>query len=97
MATFKICVFKHQLRADGKYPVSIRVYWQNKTSYRGTEYYVTEHQISQRKGLFELKDTLILAELTKRIETFEKEKTRLGLKIYSYTARELAKHYQNLI
>jgi integrase len=97
MATFKICVFKHQQRADGKYPVSIRVYWQGKSGYIGTEYYVTRHQISQRKGVFELKDTFILAELTKRIETFEKEKTQLGLKIYNFTAKELANHYQNLI
>jgi integrase len=97
MATFKICVFKHQQRVDAKFPVSIRVYWQGKTSYIGTEYYVTQHQISQRKGVFELKDALILAELTKRIETFEKEKIRIGHRIYSYTARGLAEYYQNLI
>jgi integrase len=98
MATFKICVFKHQQRrTDEKYPVSIRVYWKNKVSYIGTEYYITEHQISQRKGSFEIKDTLIIAELTKRIEIFEKEKIKLGSKIYNYSAKELSAYYENLI
>ena len=97
MATFKICVFKHQLRADGKYPVSIRVYWNKKTGYISTEYYATIQQISQRKGSFELKDTLIIAELTKRIEQFEKEKIKLGTDIYKYSAKDLIRHYEDII
>jgi hypothetical protein len=62
MATFKITVFQHQVRADGKYPVSIRVYWKRQYGYIGTEYYVTIYQINQnkKKGLFKLKDSLII-------------------------------------
>jgi integrase len=98
MATFKISVFKHQQRADGKYPVSIRVYWRRKYGYVGTEYYVTIHQISQnkRKGTFELKDSFIIAELTRRIELFEKEKLQLGLNIHRYSAPELARHFESI-
>jgi integrase len=98
MATFKICVFPHQRRADEKYPVSIRVYWKRKYGYVGTEYYVTIHQITQnrRKGTFELKDSFIIAELTRRIEMYEKEKLRFGLRIHVYSAQELARHFENL-
>ena len=49
MATFNICVFPHLRRADGKYPVSIRICWQRKSAYAGTEYYLTIHQISQNR------------------------------------------------
>jgi integrase len=99
MATFKISVFKHQEREDGKFPVSIRVYWRRRYGYVGTEYYVTIHQIAQnrRKGTFELKDSSIIAELMRRIELFEKEKLRLGLKIHSYSAPELARHFENIV
>ena len=99
MATFKISVFRHQQRMDGKYPVSIRVYWRRKYGYAGTEYYVTIHQIARntQKGIFELKDTFIIGELTKRIELFEKEKIRLGTNIYKYSARQLARHFQDMI
>ena len=100
MATFKICVFRHQLRKDGKYPVSIRVYWQRKSAYIDTEHYVIIQQINnnQKKGVFELKDTSIIRELTNRIALFEKAKTeKLGRNIYSYTASELAAYFSELI
>ncbi|MDR1455405.1 MAG: site-specific integrase [Tannerella sp.] len=98
MATFKISVFRHQERRDGKYPVSIRLYWQRKTAYIGTEYYVTVHRINQtrRKGIFEPKDSFVIAELMRRIELFEKEKLHLGVDIYQYSARELARHFENM-
>lgn len=100
MATFKICVFKHQRRdIDGKYRVSIRVTWKRKSAYIKTEYYVEGEQITQnkKKGIFELRDTAIIAELTSRIKSYEKTKTdRLGMKIYSYTASELARYFEDL-
>jgi len=87
MATFKICVFPHQVRSgDGKYPVSIRVYWDRQYGYIGTEYYVTIHQIKQnkKKGIFELDDPFIINELTKRIQILEEVKVKtLGLKIHN--------------
>ncbi|MDR1601776.1 MAG: site-specific integrase [Tannerella sp.] len=100
MATFKIAVFKHQVRRDGKYPVSIRVYWKRQYSYVGTEYYVTIHQISQnrKKGTFELKDTFVTSELLKRINLLEEAKTkRLGLDIHRYTAKELARYFEKYL
>jgi hypothetical protein len=100
MATFKITVFQHQARADGKYPVSIRVYWKRQYGYIGTEYYVTLYQINQnkKKGIFELKDSLIISELLKRIKLLEKVKAeQLGLKIHHYTAKELARYFEKYL
>ena len=100
MATFKICVFRHQRRGiDGKYPVSIRVYWQKKSAYINTEYYVEPEQIAQnkKKGIFELRDTAIIAELTRRIKNYEKAKIdKLGINIYNYSASELARYFEDL-
>lgn len=100
MATFKITVFEHQIRRDGKYPVSIRVYWKRKYGYIETEYYVTIHQINQnkKKGTFELKDNLIINELSNRIKMLEDVKIkRLGLKIHNYTAKELARYFEKYL
>lgn len=99
MATFKICVFEHQKREDDKYPVSIRVYWNKRSAYIGTEYYVYLDQIyrNKRKKVFELRDTAIIAELTDRIKMYEKAKVdKLGLSIYNYSASELARYFESL-
>lgn len=94
MATFKICVFRHQKRQDDKYPVSIRICWKRQYSYIKTEYYVTERQIN--KKTFEIKDNFILSELNKRIVKFEDLKVKkLGLKIETYKAKELADWFIN--
>lgn len=93
MATFKICVFKHQKRTDGKYPVSIRVYWKRQYSYIKSEYYVTDKQINKKS--FELKDTFILNDLNARILRYENLKVQqLGQNIELYSAKELAKFFE---
>lgn len=93
MATFKICIFEHQKRQDGKYPVSIRVGWKRKTAYIKTEFYVTDKQIN--KKTFEVKDNFILSELGKRIVKYEDLKARkLGFRIELYSAKELAEWFQ---
>lgn len=104
MATFKICVFKHQKRQDDKYPVSIRVCWKRKYGYIGTEYYVSEKQISNKKYIdekgrkretFDLKDTFIIRELNKRITMYEELKSKkLGFRIERYNAQELAEYFE---
>ena len=109
MATFKICVFKHQKRQDGKYPVSIRVYWKRKYGYISTEYYVTDKQISKRsskrldknsekiviKQTFELNDIFIINQLNRRIIGFENLKSqKLGGNMHLYTAQELADYFE---
>lgn len=103
MATFKICVFEHQKRSDGKFPVSIRVYWKGQSAYIGTEFYVSEKQISRKKYVnekgvkketFTLKDVFIINELNRRIAKYEDVKSKkLGYKIEIYTARELAQYF----
>lgn len=103
MATFKICVFEHQKRADDKYPVSIRVTWNRESAYIGTEYYVTSKQVVKKKQItangkkkesLVLKDIFIINELNKRIAKFEDLKSKkLGFRINMYSARELAKYF----
>ena len=90
MCTFKICVFKHQKRRDGKYPVSIRVTWKRKSVYIKTEFYAVAQQINNRRGIFELKDTFIINKLNKRIEDYERKKITLPRDIDEYNAKELA-------
>jgi transposase len=89
VATFKICVFKHQQRRDGKYLVSIRVCWKRSYSYIRTEYYVVEKQIN--KKTFTLKDQYIINDLNKRILQYEELKAKkLGQRINMYKVKELA-------
>lgn len=93
MATFKICIFKHQKRSDDKFPVSIRVCWKRQYAYIKTEFYVTDKQIN--KKTFSVKDDFIIRELNKRIVDYEELKSRkLGFKIQLYTAKELAEYFQ---
>ena len=93
MATFKICIFKHQKRVDDKYPVSIRVYWQNKYAYIKTDYYVSEKQID--KKTFKVKDVFLLNDLNSRILQYEDIKVRkLNSRINLYSAKELADYLQ---
>lgn len=109
MAAFKICVFKHQKRRDGKYPVSIRVYWKRQYGYIGTEYYVSEKQIKKTpvkqidkatgkivsKQNFELNDVYIIGQLNSRILKYEALKSqKLGDRIQLYTAKELACYFE---
>ena len=102
MATFKISIFEHQRRTDDKYPVSIRCYWKGSCAYIGTEFYVTDKQISRKKfpktenkkEILQLKDIFIINELNKRIAKYEDIKAKkLGHRIQLYTAKELANYF----
>ena len=91
MVTFKICVFKHQKREDGNYPVSIRVTWKRKQVYIKTEYYASPKQITKD---FELKDTFIIRELNDRIAKYEDLKIhKLKQSIEQYSAKERAEYF----
>lgn len=104
MATFKTCIFEHHRRTDGKYPVSIRVYWRGGTAYIRTEYYVTDKQIIRKtltleggkvRKTIEVKDPYVLKQLGARIAYYETLKSeKLGYKIYEYTAAELARYFE---
>lgn len=96
MATFKICVFRHQQRRDGKFPISIRVTWKRQSAYIRTEFYAVIAQINQRKGLFELKDTYIINKLNERILEYEKRKLELPQPIETYSAKQLAEELQRV-
>lgn len=92
MATFKICIYKHQRRADGKYPVSIRVCWKRGYGYMKTGYYVTDRQIN--KKTFDVKDPYIIKDLNERILKLEEIKSKkLGFRINNYDAKDLAAYF----
>lgn len=94
MATFKVCIFKHQKRQDNKYPVSIRICWKRQYSYLKTEYYVSDKQIN--KKTFEIKDPYLTNELNSRILNFENIKIqKLGPRIDLYSARDLVKYFED--
>lgn len=93
MATFKICIYQHQRRADGKFPVSIRVCWRRRYAYIKTEFYVTGDQINKRR--FEVKDPFVIRELNARIAKYETIKSsKLGFRIESMTAKDLANYLE---
>lgn len=96
MATFKICIYKHQRRTDGKYPVTIRVCWKRGYGYIKTEYYVTDNQIN--KKTFAVKDPYIIKELNERILKLEDIKSKqLGFRIHNYDAKELAAYFADAL
>ena len=87
MATFRIVVLKHQKRRDDKYPVSVCVTHLRKKAYIKTGYYVDKSKLSRS---FELRDNLILPELLRRIDGYERKFVMLGKKAEKYSSRELA-------
>lgn len=68
MASFTISIQKHQKRADGKYPVSIRLIFKRKIAYIKTEYYVTEKQLDKNLNIT---DKFLLRELNRKIELLD--------------------------
>ena len=101
MATFKTCVFEHQKREDGKYPISIRVYWRKQLAYIHTAIYVTDNQvvkksyynsIGKKKVSFTIKDSFVINEMNSRIVIYENIKLKLGINIDRYSAKDLAEY-----
>lgn len=90
MATFKICVFKHQQREDGKYPVSIRLTNNRQSAYINTGHYVVRKQIA--KDFKTLKDTTLVRRIDRDIEEYEKIILRaFGANLKRITAKELVR------
>lgn len=106
MATFKICIFEHQKRDDGKYPVSIRVYHRRKTEKKGkyayinTSIYVSEKQILRKASFnkdhekeitLSIKDVFVVNDCNSRILKYENlVSQKLGYNIELYSTKELA-------
>lgn len=88
MATFKICVFEHQKRADSKYPVSIRVTNNRKTSYLKTGIYAVRGQIS--RDFKTLKDIELARSIDRQIQKYEKiVSDQLGAEVTTLSVKEL--------
>lgn len=103
MATFKICVFEHQKRRDGKFPVTLRIFWKGKSAYLKTEYYVADKQVKKKISIragkkyssLELRDPFIIKELNTRITKYENLKSqKLGHNIELYTAKDLSEYFK---
>lgn len=89
MTTFKICIFRHQKRKDGKYPVSIRICHKRKYAYIKTGVNVSSPQINKRT--FEVKDPIIVADLSNRIEKMESIiSSKLGFRADTFDAKNLS-------
>ncbi|MBR1525032.1 MAG: hypothetical protein IJ640_00010 [Prevotella sp.] len=71
MATFKAVVQQHQLRRDGKYPVSIRITHNRKSCYVPTGLYCKKSQINQKT--FEIKDQFVIARTAQTIMGYEQK------------------------
>ena len=70
MATFKAVVMRHQKRRDGKYPVSIRLTHNKKSTYISTGLYVSGKQINSKT--FEIKDQFVLERTNSTIRDYER-------------------------
>ena len=70
MATFKAVVMRHQKRRDGKYPVSIRLTHNKKSTYLSTGLYVSGKQINSKT--FEIKDQFVLERTNNTIRDYER-------------------------
>lgn len=88
MATFKICVFEHQLREDGRFPISIRITNNRKSVYLKTGMYATRSQIS--KDFSTVKDRYIARSIDRKIQEYKEVIAhKLEATIRNYSARTL--------
>ncbi len=87
--TLKPVVLKHNLREDDTYNVKIRVTLNRRSSYIGTEHYISKRKLGD-KG--EIKDQFILDEVNNDIRRLRTEVSKLGAKVNKYTASSLAEY-----
>lgn len=87
MATFKICVFEHQLREDGRFPISIRITNNRKSVYLKTGMYATRSQISKDYSM--MKDRPIARSSDRKIQEYKEviiQKRETTIRNYSARA-----------
>lgn len=75
MPTFRAVVLKHQLRRDGKFPVSIRITHNRMSVYVSTGLYVTKKQVNR---LYEIKDQFVLERTNQTIREYEQKLLSFG-------------------
>lgn len=89
MPTFKICVFEHQQRKDGKFRVSIRLTHNRQRVFIATDTYVVRKQITT--DFSGIKDVDITRRIDKDILRYEDILLKgIGSDLGKYTAKELA-------
>ena len=89
MHTYKIAVFKHLQRRDGKFRVSIRLTHNRQSVYLRTDVYVSRKQITA--DFKTIRDTEVVRLIDRDIIEYENILLRnLGSNLSQYTARELA-------
>ncbi len=93
MPTFKICVFEHQQRKDGRFRVSVQLTHQRKRAYIKTDTYVVRKQISS--DFKTLRDADTARRIDREILEYEKLLLRgLGANLSQYTAKDLAEYIE---
>lgn len=93
MPTFKICVFEHQQRKDGKFRVSIRLTHKRERAYLKTDTYVVRKQIMSDFSALRDRDTA--RQIDQQIIRYERILLReLGSNLNHFTAKELVKYIE---
>lgn len=93
MPTYKIAVFKHHQRRDGKFRVSIRLTHNRQSVYLRTDVYVSRKQITA--DFKTIRDTEVVRLIDRDIIEYENILLRnLGSNLSQYTARELADYIE---
>lgn len=88
MPTFKVSVFQHQQRRDGKFPVSIRLTHNQQSVYIKTDTYLSRKQIAT--DFKSIKDREIVRLIDQDIIKYDNILVKgLGSNLSKYTAREL--------
>lgn len=94
MPTFKVVVLKHQKRADGKYPVSVRITNLRRSVYLSTGLRIGIEQINTRT--FEVKDRSVIDRVNSMIDDVEKALGCLSLnEVNSMSAESIKRIAQN--
>lgn len=89
MPTFKVSVFQHQQRRDGKFRVSIRLTHNRQSVYIKTDTYITRKQMTT--DFKAIRDTEVVRIVDRDILEYDKLLLKgLGANLNKYTARELA-------
>lgn len=93
MPTFKICVFKDQIRQDGKYRVSIRLSHNRESAYLNSGIYILPKNISA--DFKNIRDANLIRRIDQDIIKYETILLReLGANLNRFSAKELVTYIQ---
>ena len=93
MSTVSPKVYKHHQKADGSYNIKIRIYHRGEKKYIDTEYFLTDKQLTKE---LMIKDPFIKKGVTKLVDSYREEITKLEGKLQNFTAESLKNYLVGL-